>query len=363
MNGGPHDTAARRGGLIRPWAPPSRSPPMPPVSRRALPAGRVLVVGFICFFLWTFLNADALQRSAASSSLGTRRTLALGVTKPVRRVSALLSLDRPRHLLDRVAGRGAVGSTATRIALPAPPAAPGAGPPPLARLRRPTSTDPLRLFIGGDSIAEAFGNALVRAASGTGVITPHLDYQPSTGLSRPDYHDWPAQLAGEVMTGDQEVFVLVFGANDGQGFVVSGDVYDFGTDRWKDEYRRRVAATMDLLNAAGKPVVWVGQPVMRDAEFSARIDVMNRIYKDEASRRPGGVVFVDSRRLFSDQNGNYAAYLPDTTGQPELMRQSDGIHLTRAGGDRLAAAALHEITSRWPPASATATDTVITSSG
>jgi hypothetical protein len=89
------------------------------------------------------------------------------------------------------------------------------------------------------------------------------------------------------------------------------------------------------LKGEGRLVIWVGQPVMRNSDFSARMARLDEIYASEAATRPW-IKFVDTRPLFADANGNYSAYLPDDSGAPALMRQQDGVHLSRAGGDRLA---------------------------
>jgi hypothetical protein len=47
------------------------------------------------------------------------------------------------------------------------------------------------------------------------------------------------------------------------------------------------------------------------------------------------------------KDGEYAAYLHDPDGGLERMRQADGIHLTRAGGDRIAARVLEVIRADW----------------
>jgi hypothetical protein len=75
---------------------------------------------------------------------------------------------------------------------------------------------------------------------------------------------------------------------------------------------------------------------MREPGFDGRMDLVNQAAMAEAATRPW-VVFVDTTTLFGDPSGAFAELLPDAAGNPTDMRQGDGIHLTRAGGDRLAA--------------------------
>jgi hypothetical protein len=46
-----------------------------------------------------------------------------------------------------------------------------------------------------------------------------------------------------------------------------------------------------------------------------------------------GYWYGDLYALFSDKSGDYSAYLPDASGKSRLMRGTDGIHFTAAGGD------------------------------
>ena len=84
---------------------------------------------------------------------------------------------------------------------------------------------------------------------------------------------------------------------------------------------------------------------MRDPGYRDRISMMDKIYKAEAKKHPG-VFYIPTWALFADAKGSYAEYLPDANGDPVLMRAPDGIHLTRAGGDRMAQAALDVIEKR-----------------
>ena len=96
-----------------------------------------------------------------------------------------------------------------------------------------------------------------------------------------------------------------------------------------------MADLLTELTADGGWVLWIGQPVMRNQEFDAKMQVLNQIYVEELARHPRAL-YVDSRAVMSDENGAYSAYLPDATGDQQLVRQADGVHLTSVGGDRLA---------------------------
>ena len=81
---------------------------------------------------------------------------------------------------------------------------------------------------------------------------------------------------------------------------------------------------------------------MRDSGYSERMADLNAIYESEAAKRPT-VLFVDTFAIFLDGEGRYSAYLADGDGGLTLVRQADGVHLTHAGGDILAATILRLI--------------------
>jgi len=48
-----------------------------------------------------------------------------------------------------------------------------------------------------------------------------------------------------------------------------------------------------------------------------------------------GVPFIDTRPMSSGPDGGFAAYLPDSSGKPILMRAEDGIHMSMNGYVRI----------------------------
>lgn len=313
---------------------------------------KALVTVLTALVLGTVLNAQAMLVTAKGMPFGWRRSVAVAVMDPVAQLSRALRLDVPRRELDRALGHeppAPVPSSAP-VPTPTPTSTPAPGPPPSPTPSptpsRPTAQHPLRILTVGDSMAQAMGQSLITAAAATGAARAELDFRFSSGLSRPDFFDWPGHLAGVLAGRDRpDALVIVFGANDAQGMETSHGVLDFGTAAWDAEYAARVAAVMRQVTAAGVRVYWVGQPIARSSSYAHRMARLDAIYRAEAARHEG-VTYVDSWALFTDDHGGYAAYLPTSSGLT-LMRLPDGIHLTRAGGDRLARSVLAAIRQHW----------------
>jgi len=202
--------------------------------------------------------------------------------------------------------------------------------------RIPTASDPLRVLVIGDSTMDGVGASVLRELGESGAATAELDYRISTGLARPDYFDWPSHLAALTAELDTEVVVLMLGANDAQPFLVDDEPTAYGTDLWFSTYRERVHDLLQQLTDANMQVVWIGQSVMRDQEYNTKMTTLNQIFQEEIAAFPASVVFLDSRPVMSDTDGNYTTYLVDDGGQRQQVRRNDGVHFTPEGGDVLA---------------------------
>jgi hypothetical protein len=216
-------------------------------------------------------------------------------------------------------------------------------------VHRPTKAHPLRVLAVGDSIGEDLAIGLARALSGRKSFALKPDARQSTGLARPDYFDWAYQMALDIRDFRPDVVVAAFGANDAQAFLAKGHGVRVGTSEWKRIYRQRVGRIMDEVSSSGRPMIWVGMPPMAAQWRSQNMRMINRLFRAEAPRH-AGVLFVDSWKLFAGPGGSYSAYLPSSSGQQQLVRTSDGIHLTAAGLDRLASEIMRVMATLWRPA-------------
>ena len=331
-----------------------------PDTPRPMAAGHVIVAVVVALLGGGVLNAQALTEAAARQPFGFARTVSVIAATPFRGVAGLLGLDAPHTILSRAAA-GATGvappvgsqpdaaADAPVTEEPTPAVDPNAvatRPTETATSRgNPTRKDPLRVWVGGDSLTSEFGPALSDRLARTKRAKADVEFRFSTGLARPDFFNWPGRLRAIAEKDDPDVFVVMFGANDGQNIEVRGEVLAFGSAEWRQEYGRRVDLVMDRLGNEGRSLYWVGQPIMRSPDFDAKMQALNDVYREQARGRDD-VEYVDTRQLFS-AGGGFAAYLRDGSGTSVLMRQQDGVHLTRAGGERLTTVVYNKIAKRW----------------
>jgi len=304
--------------------------------RRRLSAGAVLLAMLLGFFFGGLLDVGNIKKDVSAQPYGAARTLQLALLAPMSGLSRLVHADHLSAAVADALGRGeGTHHTLAQVATTRP-----------LWPRAITKKKPLRLYVAGDSMDMVFGSSLVNLAEDTGLVKARNDYKVSSGLSRPDYFDWPQRLVDQIVDFRPDAAAVLFGANDGQDVLHDGKVLKVGTKAWQQVYAQRVGQAMDLLTKGGRRVYWVGNPIMRDFGYRQRIAMMNHIYEAEAKKH-SGVTFISTWKLLSNAKGSYTDYLTDASGDSVLMRAPDGIHLSRAGGDRMAALVLDAIEKDW----------------
>ena len=208
----------------------------------------------------------------------------------------------------------------------------------------PSAADPAELYVAGDSDAGTFAPYLDKLMKQTGMVTTFLDYKVSSGLSRPDFFDWPAHFAQQIPAINPDIVVVTFGGNDAQGlrnidksWAVQHNPGAGGDDAdWRAEYGKRVGATMDYLGGDNRTLIWVGIPNDDNPDVTARLQVQNEVVMAEAAKRPK-VVFIDTWKRFSGLSGGFAEVVQDPRDNEfKDVRASDGFHLNETGAEILA---------------------------
>jgi uncharacterized protein len=322
--------------------------------RRRVPAGHAIAVVLLSLVMCAVLDADAVMASIEQQPFGTSRSVGLALARPVRALSDWTGLDLPRSWLDELLnGRPHHPKLPVAVGAPTgtqPGPAPG-GPPPsttattVAR-RVPTAAQPLRVWMAGDSLMGTVSESFAALTKSNRDITVTNDVQIGTGLARPDVYDWPAVVSQEMANANPDVVVFMFGANDDQDMQSGGHRVVLGTDAWRQEYARRVNQMMALAATGHRQVIWLGVPAVKRPRLNHTKDVMNAAVITEAALYPA-VTFVDAGPILDGPGASYVTYLTNAAGQPVKVRESDGVHFTLAGANRLTPMILTPIKQRW----------------
>jgi len=210
----------------------------------------------------------------------------------------------------------------------------------------PAELEVHRIGVFGDSLADGLWVGLqrgLRRDPRAGEIIQLSEV--STGLTNYVYRDISEKTRDQLALDDYDTAVVMFGSNDIQGIRTDRGVFRFRSASWEAVYRERIRDIITQLQADGSEVIWVGLPVMRSEGYDDNTVYLNGIFREEVEALGG--TFVSTRAASADETGAYAPYLPDSQGNPRLVRADDGIHFTLGGYTRIAAPVVDAIQYAW----------------
>ena len=300
-----------------------------------------------------------MHKASFNKDPGTERDVALALTGGLAGVSGALQLDRPRQIVQNVAGRGDADEIDVAIVIP-----PASTKPTKRSTQKPAVVSPprkpkftpkkkLRLWVAGDSLVITPGYSIVRAAGASPVIQSvgGVDGHVATGLTRPDVFNWFEQIRTQVKKLKPHVVVLNFGGNDDKAYMTGlpegTTIGEFGGPSWRKEYRRRVAGVMDIVNRAGGIVVWIGLPITRSEAQTRRFDIVNAVVQKEAKTRGSKAIFIDTYTMFAGDTGGFTQFLENAKGDSVKVRAGDGVHFDSDGGDIIAREVLKQLNTTF----------------
>jgi uncharacterized protein len=300
----------------------------PPRDRSlTMPAGKVLGVMVIALGIAALFNSEAIVRAGEGMQPGPTRDIVLSVGRPLDDAAGTLGLTLPREGLDRVFGQEDKTAENTELER---------GSTEILRrrkarrqtFRQPTRSDPLQVFVTGDSQAEFLGQRLIDQ-SPDGLLEVETVARNGTGLTNPAFFNWEVNAEQEMAQRDPDAVVVALGGNDGFNVQTSdGSIYEPEQDGWETEFARRVAVVSSVLSGDGeRPVYWVPPPTARDPRFNRIFASQNRAV-ERATEAVPALRYVD---VYTTLNGGRYSDDLRIDGRRVLARQPDGIHFTRAG--------------------------------
>lgn len=248
---------------------------------------------------------------------------------PATRAPISEPTPEPFELLLEEASSSTVAEEAPGDRRPEPPPAPEAPPP------RP----PERLLILGDSMAATdFGQALEQVLTRDHPIKTARRGKSSTGLARPDFFDWMEEGRRQVALHRPDLVIVILGGNDGQDLIQKGGgprVF-WGRPEWASAYAQRLERFTRVLAQEGRPVVFLGLPLMDRPRLEAKLRLIREVQRRTIEALPGAS-YLDTRTCFVAENGKLLRTV-ELQGwrSPQPLRQDDGIHLTVPGARHFA---------------------------
>ncbi len=214
------------------------------------------------------------------------------------------------------------------------PAAPAAG-----AAGAPERSERGPVLMVGDSMMKLLSIAFEKEFRKRGIEAASFASLGS-GLVRLDAFDWFGKV-NELMDAHRPgTVVVVLGANDDQTLLSdSGVTVARGSDLWDQAYAGRLAKMMDLFAAKGaRRVIWILLPDMQQPVQHRYAEHFNALLAGVAKDRPFVTIFDPRPSLRRRTKDAYTATLVGPDGQIIQVRAADGVHLSKDGAERVAAA-------------------------
>lgn len=192
---------------------------------------------------------------------------------------------------------------------------------------------PVRVLLAGDSLMESLGPQLRSSLAGYGNITFIPIGKKSTGLSRPDFYDWPAVLKQHLAADRPHLVVMWVGTNDPQGIYGYKGLGAPCSEAWQQVYRSKVREIISLAHSHGARILFMGPPVVGDYSLNAQLGVIDRLMQQECSRL--GVCYVSTRFILGDSRGIFHSQGRLLDGSLVTIRSRDRVHITSDGNRRV----------------------------
>lgn len=196
--------------------------------------------------------------------------------------------------------------------------------------------DPVRrIGIFGDSLGDGVWIGMNDVRARHPGDTPFRYSQVGAGLTRRDFTQWIAGLPLFLDADEINAAVVMVGANDLQSLRDDNHKgFNFGTPGWTAVYRDRIAKLLTVLKQHKVPVVWLGLPILRNADSDKNVQLLNEIFTDAVVG--DNVRYLPLYDTFKGADGGFAVSLPDAQGREYQIRTEDGIHFTNRGYAQIA---------------------------
>ena len=265
-------------------------------------------------------------------------------------------------------------------------------PPPPRKMETPPAQT---ILVVGDSLADWLGYGLEETFADTPDVGIVRKIKASAGLvryeGRTDGPDWSQAVKDMLATENPAAIVVMLGINDrlplreraqdsdkdkdkkaaampgqattpgaessaaatpaaaGQPGAIAAEkerrspngYYEFRTDQWAELYDKRIDEMIAALKSKGVPVFWVGLPAVRGTRSTSDMSYLDELYRERAEK--AGITYIDVWDGFVDDKGVFAVQGPDFEGQIRRLRTGDGVNFTKAGAEKLARYAEHDL--------------------
>ena len=176
--------------------------------------------------------------------------------------------------------------------------------------------------------------------------------QASSGLARPDFHDWPKQAKKVAKRQRPKVFIVALGSNDYQDLKHGKRWVKFGSKKWEKLYAERIDKMLTAMTGPKKQraVIWMGPIAFKGKRAERRGPIVNDLMRKRVKAFDGPVFFVDGyKKTLTAKGRPLRTFKHPKSGKSIRARSKDNIHLSTQAVHWLVANPILKILDRCLP--------------
>lgn len=188
---------------------------------------------------------------------------------------------------------------------------------------------PVRILLAGDSLMEAMGPQMRDAMRGYENITLIPIGKRSTGLSRPDFYNWPRVLEENLRKHRPHIVVMWVGTNDPQNVYGKRGLGEPCSQSWMRAYAGKILEIVKLCQYYRARIIFLSPPVMDTEPLDSQLAQITNLMRSICRHYRLG--FINTRPILADSRGRYmhTGRLPN--GRTAPLRWKDHVHITGEG--------------------------------
>ena len=193
--------------------------------------------------------------------------------------------------------------------------------------------------IGSSTMGNALGPQLKKKIENAGFKFRKWA-KASSGLARPDFHDWPSKVPEVVDQWSPDAFVISLGTNDYQAiYTKKGWIKPSQKAKWDAVYAKRVDRMLSLASGKNKKrtVIWVGPTPFNTKKGRSMSVRIAKIIKSRIAAFDGPAYFVDMTQKLMKDGRPIKTFKPAGSKKTRSVYSKDGVHLTLRAVDHLMA--------------------------
>ncbi len=188
--------------------------------------------------------------------------------------------------------------------------------------------------IGSSSMGSLLGPMLGRQIKQRFAAVTYRKWGKSaSGLARPDYHDWIAEIPSINRDYDPDVYVVSIGTNDAQPLNAGRNKWVRITDpRWREIYAERIDTILDLMAGEDRHrrIIWIGPNAFPKGNSRRMGPVIDALLAERIAAFDGDAHYIPLYDQTSPAPGQYIESVQlKGSKKPKRAWTEDGIHLSR----------------------------------